>query len=70
MQDQNMQATNPQNSDADDFYNELENNAGVTEDQLKVMSAITEAQVDSAENAEELLKEMEEMAQEDQDLDK
>lgn len=65
MQDQNKQATNPQNSQSDDFYKEVENSAGVTEDQLKVMAAITQAQTDSAENAEEMVKEMEEVIAEE-----
>ena len=70
MQDQNMQPTKTQNSDADSFYNELENNAGVTEDQLKLMSALTEAQIDSSDAAEEMVTDLEQMIKEEQDLDK
>lgn len=69
MNDQNTQPTDTKNSNADEFYKEIEDSAGLTEDQLKVMSAVTEAQIDSSERADEMLKEMEEMADEDDALD-
>jgi hypothetical protein len=69
MNDQNTQPAGTQNSNADEFYKEIEDSAGLTEDQLKVMSAVTEAQIDSSERADEMLKEMEEMADEDDALD-
>lgn len=59
MQDQTAQPTKPQNQSADDFYKAVEE-VGVSEDELNLMSAVTEAQVDSAEKTDEMLDEMNE----------
>lgn len=57
MQDQNNQPTNSQTQNGDDFYKAVED-VGVTEDQLNLMSAITEAQKESADNSDVILEEM------------
>ncbi len=57
MQDQNNQPTNSQTQSGDDFYKAVED-VGVTEDQLNLMSAITEAQKESADNSDAILEEM------------
>ncbi|MBT4124557.1 MAG: hypothetical protein HN981_04055 [Candidatus Pacebacteria bacterium] len=58
MQDQ--QAQNSQTQSADDFYKDIED-LGVSEEKLRTMAALTQAQADSADRSGELVKEMEEV---------
>ncbi len=65
MQDQTTQNNNnPQNQTQDDFYNDFDK-LNVSEDELKVMAAVTQAQMDSAESSAEIVKEMEELAEQE-----
>lgn len=63
MQDQNTQNTNPNSQVQSDSYDDL-NNLSVTEDQLKMMSSLTQAQADAAESASDTVKEMEKLFEE------
>lgn len=65
MQDQTTQNNNnPQSQTQDDFYNDFDK-LNVSEDELKVMAAVTQAQMDSAESSAEIVKEMEELAEQE-----
>lgn len=57
MQDQTNQPISSQTQDSDDFYKAIED-IGVTEDQLKLMSAITEAQKEASDNTDQILEDM------------
>ncbi len=59
MQNQNSQNNNSAQSQ-DDFYNDV-TNLNVSEDELDVMAAVTQAQVDAAERAGEMVDEMKEI---------
>lgn len=63
MQDQSAQNTNQNPQVQSDSYDDL-NNLSVTEDQLKMMSSLTQAQADAAESAGDTVKEMEKMFEE------
>lgn len=54
--DQNMKNTSTPVSD--DFNDAIQSSAGVTEDQLNLMAAITEAQKEAADNSDAILEEM------------
>lgn len=59
MQDQNSQ--NQSSAPAqDDFYNDVDQ-LNVSEDEMRVMAALTQAQADSADRAAEMVEEMEEV---------
>ena len=63
MQDQN-QSTQNSNSSQDDFYNDV-SSLNVSENEFKVMAAITQAQMDSAEKAGEMVDEMKEIVKQE-----
>ncbi|MBU0974207.1 hypothetical protein KKD03_00710 [Patescibacteria group bacterium] len=67
MQDQNTQNSKPQVK-ADDFYKDIDDLV-VSEDNLRTMAAITQVQVESADNAGELVEKMEELVEEENSLE-
>jgi len=57
MNDQTKQPMNSQNQTGDDL-NQAIGEVGVTEDQLNLMAAMTEAQKEAADNSDAILEEM------------
>lgn len=64
MQD-DQQTQNMNSQTTDDFYSDAET-IGVTEEKLKMMAAVTEAQIEAAENTDQLLQEMDAVVKEAQ----
>ncbi len=64
MQDQNSQNTNQAAQSQDDFYKDVAS-LNVSEDELDIMSALTQAQVDAAERSSDLVAEMKEIIEEE-----